>query len=49
MSYYLETDSHIRDKIKVVLGLSNYATKKELDHATGANTSDSAAKKVLLP
>ena len=48
MSYYLETDSHIRDKIKVVLGLSNYATKKELDHATGANTSDSAAKKVLL-
>ena len=48
MSYYLEADSHIRDKAKVVLGLSNYATKKELDHAAGANTSDSAAKKVLL-
>ena len=48
MSYYLEANSHIRDKIKVILGLSNYATKKELDHSTGANTSDSAAKMVLL-
>ena len=28
MSYYLETESHIRDKVKVVLDLSNYATKK---------------------
>ena len=28
MSYYLEPDSHIRDKVKVVLDLSNYATKK---------------------
>ena len=27
MSYYPEPDSHIRDKVKVVLGLSNYATK----------------------
>ena len=27
MSYYLEPDSHIRDKVKVVLVLSNYATK----------------------
>ena len=25
--------------------LSNYATKKELDHATGVDTSDLAAKK----
>ena len=31
MSYYLEPDSHIRDKVKVVLDLSNYATKKQLD------------------
>ena len=29
MSYYAEPDSHIRDKVKVVLDLSNYATKKE--------------------
>ena len=27
MSYSPETDSHIRDKVKVVLDLSNYATK----------------------
>ena len=29
MIYYLEPDSHIRDKVKVVLDLSNYATKKK--------------------
>ena len=28
MSYYSQPDSHIRDKLKVVLNLSNYATKK---------------------
>ena len=28
MSYYPEPDSHIIDKVKVVLYLSNYATKK---------------------
>ena len=48
MSFYPETDSHIRDKVKVVFNLSNYATKKELEHATGVNTSDLAAKKILL-
>ena len=48
MSYYPETDSHIRDKVKVVLDLSNYAIKKELEHATGIHTSDLAAKKNLL-
>ena len=42
MSYYPELDSHIRDKVKVVLELSNYATKKELEHVTGINTSDLA-------
>ena len=31
MSYYPEPDSHTRDEIIVVLDLSNYATKKELD------------------
>ena len=29
MSYYPEADNHIRDKLKVVLDLSNYAIKKE--------------------
>ena len=38
MSYYPEPDSHIRDKVKVVLDLSNYATKKELQHPTGVDT-----------
>ena len=28
MSYYPQPDSHIRDKLKVVLKLSNYAIKK---------------------
>ena len=48
MSYYLEPDSHFTDKVKVVLELSNYATKIELDHATGVDTSNLAAKKILL-
>ena len=48
MSYYPEPESHIRDKVKVVLDLLNYANKKELDHATGVDTSDLAAKKILL-
>ena len=30
MSYYPEPDIHIRDKVKVVLHLSNYATKNIL-------------------
>ena len=45
MSYYPEPDSYIRDKVKVVLDLSNYATRKESDHATGVDTSGLAAKK----
>ena len=48
MSYYPEPDSHIRDKVKVVLDLSNHATKKELDHATGVDTSDLAAKENFI-
>ena len=28
MSYYSESDGHIRDKVNVVLVLLNYATKK---------------------
>ena len=48
MSYYPEPDSHIIDKVKVVLELSNYATKNELDHATGVDTSDLAVKKDFI-
>ena len=48
MSYYPEPESHIRDKVKVVLDLSNYATKKELDHATAVDTANLPAKKDLI-
>ena len=37
MSCCPETDSHIRNQVKVVLDLSNYATKKELDYATSVD------------
>ena len=39
MSYYPERDSHIRDRVKVVLDLSNYAINRELEHPTGVATS----------
>ena len=47
MSYYPEPDSHIRDKVKVVLELSNYGTKK-LEHATVVDTSDLVTKKYFI-
>ena len=48
MSHDPEPGSHIRDKVKVVLDLSKDATKKELDHATGVDASDLAAKKGVI-
>ena len=45
MSYYPEPDSHIRGKVKAVSDLSNYAAKKNLEDATGINSSNLAAKK----
>ena len=48
MSYYGEPDSHIRDKVKVVIDLLNYATKTELDHAASIYTTDLAAKKDFM-
>ena len=36
MNQYPEPDSHIRDKVKLVLDLSNYATKNELEHTLQA-------------
>ena len=48
ISYYPEPGSHIRDKFKVVLDLSNYATKQELEHPTSVDTSDLAAKKYFI-
>ena len=48
MSCYPEQDIRIKSKIKIELDLSTYATKKELEHATGADISDLAAKNILL-
>ena len=48
MIYYPQLDSHSRDKVKVVLNLSNYATKKELEHATGVDTPDLVTKKEFI-
>ena len=45
MSYYPEPDSHIRDKVKVVLELS---TKKELNNAATADTSNLAAERDFI-
>ena len=44
MIYYPEPDSHIRDKVGVVLDFSNYATKKESEHATDNDTSNLSVK-----
>ena len=48
MIYYSEPDRHIGDKFKVVLDLSNYATKKKLNNATGVDTSNLAAKRDFI-
>ena len=48
MSYYPEPDSHIRNKMKVELDVSNHATKREIDHVTDVDTSDLAAKKYFI-
>ena len=48
MIYYPEPDSHVIDKDLVVLDLSNYVSKKELEHASGVDTSDVADKKVFI-
>ena len=48
MSHCPETDSHIRDKVKVVLYLSNYETKKEQELPTGIDTSDLVYKNILF-
>ena len=51
MSYYLESDHlesvTLKIKRKVVLHLSNYATKEDLDHPTDINTSDGADRKII--
>ena len=50
MSYYPEPNTHFKEKIRLVLDLSNFATKEELEKAIGVDTSDLAVRKntVLL-
>ena len=43
MSYYPESNSHIRDKVKVVLCWTHYATKIETERAPGVDASNLAA------
>ena len=43
MSFYSESGSHVNNKMKVVLDLSNYG-KLELNNATGVDTSQLAAE-----
>ena len=49
MSHYPEPDHYIRDKVKVVLDFSNFATKKELNKAARVDTSDLASKCDFIP
>ena len=48
MSYYSEPDSHIKNKIKLELDLSNFAIKKKLKHAAGVGLSYLAAKRDFI-
>ena len=43
MSYYPEPERRIRDKVKDLLDLLSYSTKKEVEYVTGIGTSDLAA------
>ena len=49
MTYYPEPDSHIRDKVKMILDLSSNATKKRVITSTGTGTSDLAVKENFIP
>ena len=45
MSYYAVPECNIRNEIKRELDSPNYFTKKDLDRATGFDTSDLGSKK----
>ena len=46
--YHLVTQSELTRQSKVLLYLSNYAAKEELEYAEEVNTFDLVAKKILL-
>ena len=47
ISHFLESYTHSKNKIKVELDLSNYATKSDLKNGTGVDTSNFAKKSDL--
>ena len=48
MSYYPESHINIKDKVERDLELPNYASKEKLEHDTGIDISNLAAKKMLF-
>ena len=48
MKYYPEAHSHIIGKVKVVLDLTSYPTKQQLDHVKSVDKSDLADKKYFI-
>ena len=48
MCYYPESDGHIRNVVKVVSDVSNYAPEKEQLDATGVHTSIFAVKRNFI-
>ena len=48
MSYYPESHINIKDKVERELELPNYASKEKLEHDTGIDISNLAAKKMLF-
>ena len=47
MGYCQEQETYIRDKVKVILDLSNFTTNKELKIVAVVDTSNLAHKKIL--
>ena len=44
MIFYPKLGSYIRDKVKILLDVSNYATKEELGNATDVDTANLVVK-----
>ena len=49
MSYYLEPNSYIRDKLKVVSDMSNYVNRKRIRTWYRHDACDLAARKDFIP
>ena len=47
-NYYPSPDTHGRDKVRVVLDLTNYSTRKEFNSVIGTDTSNLASERYLI-